>query len=245
MALQGVIFDVGGTIVEYDGARGWEWPGLDAFRETLVRFGHDAPTTEACLAVHEREVENFYQRLELDPHANHTHDEIFSAILAEAGVTLTPAQWDEARTAYYRASHAHVRLVPGIVETVRGVVARGLRVGVVSNTTWPGPELDRLLDNLGVGAHLPVRFYSADEAAWKPWPHIFERALAALGLAPAEAAYVGDVPAFDVRGAQCAGMRAVWLNRRGRPPADGLVADATIGALPDLLPVVDRWMAEP
>ncbi len=245
MALRGLIFDLGGTLVEYETPRAWEWPGLEAFRATLEGFGYRLPSTEALLAVHERRVENLYRRLEQDPHATQTQDQIFGAILAEAGVTLKPAQFDMARARYYQACRENVRPVPGAHETLKAVSARGLRVASASNTHWPGAQLDQVLDALDIGRYLPVRLYSADEAAWKPWPAIFERALAALSLKPEEAAYVGDLPQADVRGAHAAGMRAVWLNRRALEPVDGLLPDATIHALPELLDVVSRWMTEP
>lgn len=245
MALRGVIFDLGGTIVEYEGPRAWEWPGLEAFRQTLIDFGYaDTPSTEALLNVHIRLIEDLYRRLEQDPHASLTQDQVFQAMLAEGGIALTPAQRDAALARYYEVSHSHVRLLPGARETLQAVQARGLRLAALSNTQWPGRELDLTLDVLGVKPYLPVRVYSADVGVWKPWPAIFERALAALDLKPEETAYVGDVPRFDVKGAHGVGMRAVWLNRQGNAPVDGLVPDATIHTLPELLDVVDRWMRE-
>jgi HAD superfamily hydrolase (TIGR01509 family) len=242
MILRGVIFDLGGTLVEYQTPRGWEWPGLVAFRQCLVDFGHQPSPTEVFLAVHECRVADLCQRLEHDPHATQTQDEVLEAMLDEAGIALSPAEWEEARERYYRACQANARLVPGAQETLRAVCARGLRVGSLSNTHWPGARLDQALDALGVAQYLPVRFYSADEGAWKPWPAIFERALRALDLKPEEAAYVGDLPIYDVRGAHGAGMRAVLFSRGGLAPADALTPDATINTLPELLDVLDHWM---
>lgn len=245
MTLHGVIFDLGGTLVEYGGPRDWEWPGLEAFRKALEGFGYRAPATETLLAVHERRIANLYQRLEEDPDATQTQDQIFGAMLAEAGISLSQVQWDEARARYYYACREHIRAVPHAQEMLKAVSARGLRLAAASNTHWPGVEIDRFLDDLGIGAYVPARFYSADEAAWKPWPGLLQRALAALDLPPDAVVYVGDLPQYDVRAARRAGMRAVWLNRRDAAMMDGLTPDATIRALPELLDVVDRWVGVP
>lgn len=47
----------------------------------------------------------------------------------------------------------------------------------------------------------------------KPDPAIFLAGCDALGLPPAECAYVGDLPDVDALGAHAAGLRAVWLDR--------------------------------
>jgi putative hydrolase of the HAD superfamily len=51
----------------------------------------------------------------------------------------------------------------------------------------------------------------------KPDPAIYAHALEALGARPGDAFMVGDSLANDVDGALAAGLRAVWLNRDGRP----------------------------
>jgi putative hydrolase of the HAD superfamily len=55
--------------------------------------------------------------------------------------------------------------------------------------------------------------------AWKPNQVAFERLLERLGIAGAQAAYVGDNPAKDFRGARQLGLRTVRVRR-----ADGLHA---------------------
>ena len=62
----------------------------------------------------------------------------------------------------------------------------------------------------------------------KPRPEPFLRALDALGVAPADALFVGDELEADIRGAKALGMTTVWkLNGRHEvPPADE--ADFTV-----------------
>jgi FMN hydrolase / 5-amino-6-(5-phospho-D-ribitylamino)uracil phosphatase len=72
----------------------------------------------------------------------------------------------------------------------------------------------------------------------KPDPAAFLAVASRLGIAPREMAYVGDDPRADVGGSRSAGMRAVWINRRGTVwPADMPPPDLEIR---DLLELVDR-----
>ena len=75
---------------------------------------------------------------------------------------------------------------------------------------------------------------------------ILSRALTALRLAlgatPAETVFVGDSPREDILGAQRVGMRAVWVRSREFPLGD-VQPDGIIEALPELLPILDRWIA--
>jgi len=75
--------------------------------------------------------------------------------------------------------------------------------------------------------------------AAKPAQKIFDAAVRAGGADPQQTLHVGDHPEFDVDGAIGAGLRAVWVNRSGKPwPKElrkphGIVAH--IGQLPALL----------
>ncbi|BCB80283.1 HAD family hydrolase [Phytohabitans flavus] len=72
----------------------------------------------------------------------------------------------------------------------------------------------------------------------KPAGEFFAAVVRAAGCLPAAVVHVGDSWEHDVRAAQAAGMRAVWLNRTGvrrpaGPPPDGEVR--SLAELPDLL----------
>jgi phosphoserine phosphatase len=84
---------------------------------------------------------------------------------------------------------------------------------------------------------------SGDLGLAKPHPAIYERALRALGADPGDAVMVGDSLRNDVDGARAAGLRAIWVNREGRPrPAGdaGLVEIGGLGELPAALREVAR-----
>ena len=71
------------------------------------------------------------------------------------------------------------------------------------------------LQAIGMAHHFAVSVAAHQHGSAKPDAGIFLAACAQLGVAPHDALYVGDDVLLDVRGAQQAGLRAVWLNRHG------------------------------
>jgi putative hydrolase of the HAD superfamily len=113
-------------------------------------------------------------------------------------------------------------VTPGAVEAVRALAARGLALGIVSNTgRTPGVVLRRLLERAGVLDAFRVVSFSDEVGARKPAGVIFERTLAAAGCSPDDALHIGDDPVTDVGGARAVGMRALHYLPDGRPPAEG------------------------
>jgi putative hydrolase of the HAD superfamily len=85
-------------------------------------------------------------------------------------------------------------------------------VGIVSN--WDS-RLFRICKGLGLEPYLDFILASAVVGAAKPSPKIFQEALRRAGVQPEEAIHVGDSLEDDIRGAEQAGIRAVFLDRQG------------------------------
>jgi len=88
--------------------------------------------------------------------------------------------------------------------------ARGLSVGIISN--WDR-RLEGLLHGLGLSPSIDVVVSSAHVGLHKPDPRIFELACERLGVAPEEAAHVGDHHYADIVGASAVGMVPVLIDR--------------------------------
>ena len=116
--------------------------------------------------------------------------------------------------------------VPGALRELR---RRGIRLVVASNwdcslPDWlAGAGLDGLVDGV---------VSSAEAGEAKPGRAPFLRALELACAEPAEAVHVGDSPVNDVEGARAAGIRAVLVQRTGRPPA-GMPAVRSLDELLD------------
>jgi putative hydrolase of the HAD superfamily len=94
------------------------------------------------------------------------------------------------------------RVIPGVVEALAALRARGLALAVVSN--WD-VSLHARLEQLGLRRYFDAVVSSAEAGAGKPDPRIFEAALAQLGVQPERALHVGD-SGEDAAGAKAAGL---------------------------------------
>jgi putative hydrolase of the HAD superfamily len=125
-------------------------------------------------------------------------------------------------------------------EVLHELRSRGLRLVVCSNWDW---DLREAVDESGLTESFDDIISSAWVGARKPHPRIYAAALAAAGVGPAEALFVGDTWGPDVEGPRAAGIRAAYLRREGHWP-DGTCPDdepATTGTpvIPDLRGLLD------
>ncbi len=101
------------------------------------------------------------------------------------------------------------------------LASRKVRLGVVTNGN--GERQRAKARQLGLDRWMPARaiVVSEDVGLAKPDPAIFALGAQRLDV-PAEACvFVGDSIDVDVRGAQAAGMGAVWIDRRDAPVPAG------------------------
>lgn len=124
---------------------------------------------------------------------------------------------------YAAAKTYELAVYDEVEETLTALRARGLLLAVCSNWDWDLPDV---IDRLGLAHHFDLVVTSARVGARKPHPRIYRHTLAALGLTPPEAAFVGDSLAPDVVGPMRHGLRAFHLVR------DGAAGSLPPGAVP-------------
>jgi HAD superfamily hydrolase (TIGR01458 family) len=120
---------------------------------------------------------------------------------------------------------------------LRHVMSGAELVALARNRVWRGTD-GWMLDVGAIAAALEYASGRAASLVGKPSPEFFAEALAATGVAPQEAAVVGDDLESDVEGGQSAGMRGV-LVRTGKFRADdaarsSIRPDAILDSLADL-----------
>jgi HAD superfamily hydrolase (TIGR01509 family) len=115
----------------------------------------------------------------------------------------------------HRERHLWSAVAEGAAASLGRLRAAGIRLGVVSNSDG---RVEQALQAAGLREYFDVVFDSGLIGVEKPDPRIFRAALDALGVAPTEALYVGDLYEVDIVGARAAGMEAVLV---GQPPESG------------------------
>jgi putative hydrolase of the HAD superfamily len=145
--------------------------------------------------------------------------------------SLLEVEWD-----FWQAALS-VRLIDGVAELLPLVAARGIRMGVVSNSSFAAATLEKELARQGVRAHFDFVVSSADYGVRKPDPIIFEIALRRLGLDALRTWFAGDNVAYDVIGAHAAGIFPVAFNPRKEIPVS-VGEHAVISRWSELIPLM-------
>jgi HAD superfamily hydrolase (TIGR01549 family) len=237
MAIQGVIFDLGHTLMYLDGT----WPevfergvaDLAAFLDAQG-LGLDGEAFARMLL--ERRAEGFAR-------AGQTHREVTAEdsmrwVFARFGLhdpePMLVAGAIEAFFAYEVDHWVAYADAPAVLQRLSG---RGLRLGMFSNASHD-PLIQHLVDHLGFRRWLDPALSSAGTGIRKPDPAAFAPILAAWSTPPASVVMVGDTLDADVLGARHAGMRSIWLpsreDARQEGPGGTAAPDATIHCLSEL-----------
>ena len=122
---------------------------------------------------------------------------------------LIEPQVVELMLAFKRLKGPHV-LKPDAVPIIAGLVQRGYRLGVISNTTSTA-DLPRFMVEWELQEYFEVVVLSSVCGFRKPDPEIFWRASRALGLDPDRCAYLGNNISRDVVGAHKAGFSLAMI----------------------------------
>lgn len=128
----------------------------------------------------------------------------------------------------------HFFLYDEVPDVLRALHARGLKIGLISNSHRC---LTSFESHFALEGLFSVAISSAAHGYMKPHPSIFETALRQAGAEAAESVMVGDSIAHDVEGARRLGMRAILVSRTGStevcPPDVPVIR--TLRELPALL----------
>jgi len=157
---------------------------------------------------------------------------------ATLGLAVPDQVVDAAVDELFRACLPDAAPLDGAIAALQQLQRQGLTLAVISNARH-GAFVSWALERLGMAHFFRSIAVSADVHLRKPRPEIYWNSLAALDVAPREAAYVGDYHPFDMVGAQAAGLWSIWLVEPGKPQAD-LPADAIIHSLSELAPALAR-----
>lgn len=116
---------------------------------------------------------------------------------------------------------------------------RGLKLGMITN--GPGVTQQAKIKQVAIASYFDHIVIGGEFGEEKPHPSIFRHSCKALGVAPAEAVYVGDHAHNDITGAEAAGLHAVWITTGGPWPIDLPPPDRQISSLRDLPAVLDSF----
>jgi len=222
LKVKAVLFDMGNTLV-------FQHP-LEAFQRILQAKGI-AKSIDEVREAFEKNSRDFdvEKHKPLGPHEFYVRWNM--NILKHLGITRSVRRLaEEIEREWFNFSKIYV--YPEVKDSLRRLKRIGLKLGVVTG----GYELDieQILPKAGLRQFFDICVGCDTIGKSKPDPKAFKHALKQLGVKPEEAIFVGDHIEQDYLGAQKVGMKAVLIQREGRPVA-GFKAITSLRKIFDLL----------
>ncbi|HLF27584.1 MAG TPA: HAD family hydrolase [Anaerolineae bacterium] len=245
MTIKGVIFDLGSTLIEFGGE--WHdvmWRG--ALQQIEFFNAHGFPLDPAAFLKRHRELIMLFVEKGQQDWIEYSSDKALKMALAEFGYTEVPQSLiDQSLITLYAYGESLWQPFPDTYSTLDALRAKGYRLAIISNAR-DAANVHRLIDDHHLRPWFDPILISAEVGVRKPNPRIFKAALDRWGIGPGEAVMVGDMLGADVLGAKNVGMRNVWATMQADRQAnevhlDTILPDATIAALAELLPLLERW----
>lgn len=236
LKIKAVIFDLGGTLVEY-GGRFSKWPdlevpGLTAAHNYLASVNVPAGPIEAFI---EAGFEILPRRWSLATkgQVNLTVNSFIADILVRVNCSrVEQGQLAAASRLYERAICAEARPLPHGEETLRTLKNQGYKLGLLSNTMFTAQAHLKDLRKFNLASYFDAMLFSSEANMWKPNGEPFECLLDDLGVAAESTVFIGDDPAADIVGGQNAGLKAVHYKSSDRfVSPNGVVPDAVVHSL--------------
>jgi putative hydrolase of the HAD superfamily len=122
----------------------------------------------------------------------------------------------------------------GALETLHSLREQGIRLGLVTNGA---ASMQRAkIERFGLASFFECIVIEGEFGVGKPDERVYQHALGALGLVPAQAWMVGDNLEWDVGAPQRLGIAGVWVDfaQKGLPASSSVHPDYTIHTLPDV-----------
>jgi len=112
----------------------------------------------------------------------------------------------------YDAGRDQMFLLDDTLEALASLKKRGYKMGIISNSNYPGNLHLTDIENLGLAPFIDFSIFSSEFGYRKPHPKIFQAGCQTMDLPIEQIVYVGDRLNIDALGAQKAGMKPIIKN---------------------------------
>jgi putative hydrolase of the HAD superfamily len=231
-----VFLDVGDTLIRAHPS----WAGV--YRQGLLESGIDLSEKDLERALLQETQQGGWWTIEdpFEPTEENSWQRIIefdAAVLRRTGhEDLPDSVFRKIEDAFARRSAWYV--YPDVMPALDALRDNNIRLCVISNFVWGGPEL---FHDLALAAHFEQLVVSARVGFQKPNPGIFKVALERMKVDPAKAWHVGDSYRADVVGARRVGINGLLIDRSGEDPARAKDKhqDADLTVITDLFELLD------
>jgi HAD superfamily hydrolase (TIGR01509 family) len=191
--IEAVVFDVDGTLVDTVDQHAAAW------QRTFVHFGYRLDFAAIRSQI------------------GKGGDQLMPVFLPKEEVKRRGKDIEKYRLELFKRDYLpHVRSFPKVRELFERLLGAGKRIALASSAK--GKELDAYKKAAGITDLVDEETSSDDAERSKPYPDIFEAALARLKLPPQRAIVIGDSP-YDAEAAGKAGLKTIGVLCGGFPEA--------------------------
>ena len=207
MSIQGIFFDMYGTLLVYGNmTAAWsDW--LSTFYDLLKRQGLNLSKDSFAL-----ECDGFFSNVE--PARDENDLTVLERRIKSLGRRLNlELDKDQLRPIADRIASAwqtHISIDPDTIPVLKAL-KQNKKIGLVSNFDHP-QHVRNILVQYGIETFFDTIVISSEVGVKKPDPAIFSFALKQTGLLQNEVIYVGDTD-DDVAGATAAGIQPIFIDR--------------------------------
>lgn len=242
--LKAFIFDLGGTLLHYESAAA---DIVELNRRGCVALYHHLLETDQMVLPEPTFLTAVMSRVTAEWQAasaslqGSSIEPTLQAVLGELGLSLNNDEWRAARQAFFEPVQDAVEPRRRARHTLQTLKEEGMALGLLSNTYWAADIHDADLARFGMLDLLTTRLYSCEIGWLKPHPKAFRTALAAMGVEPNQAVYVGDRLQTDVIPAREVGLWGVLIKTPFRDEhSEDIMPDAVISELPELIDLLEH-----
>ena len=185
MKPRAVVFDLGGTVVEWpdwEGAAPTKWASAyDALR--VSANGGVLPERDAFVTAMRAAEKAHWERVDRE-HWSGPPTGLVSDGFRRLGVNASDALLIETMDAYAKAVAGWSTVFPDTRDTLVALRKRGYRLGLLSNTWWAAEWHNADIAAHGLGDLLDELVYTSDLPHSKPHPYVFLAISERLGVEP-------------------------------------------------------------
>jgi putative hydrolase of the HAD superfamily len=245
-ALQAIIFDLGGTLID--------WPDWD--ENVNRRWGLSYDYLISQVASNDLPSQDVYVQAMRDAEKHHwlqvaerqgssTPTQLLQAGFARFGRNASEEELLGALDGYAQAVNGWATIFPDAISTLKELRRRGYRLGLLSNTWWAAEWHNADLVLHGLTPLLDEIVYTSDLPHSKPHPSVFQEVMRRLHVEPEQCVMVGDRLVDDIGGALGVGIRAVWKKTTYPwPEPEYIKPTAIITDLAEMLPLLEKWQSQ-
>lgn len=237
--IDAVIFDMGGTLLDYDPVPADEMRVIRT--DEITRFLNSKGYKLKPREIEECLIAPYYEYNLIE--SEKTLREINLCECIKKGLERLRVAEDYSLwiiNLIHRLLKENLIVYSGSTEALE-MLAPHYALGLISNTTIPGIFFYRDLEETGMAKYFKHSLFTADWGFRKPHSSVFYRMLELLGKEPERSLYVGDSFKNDIYGPFSIGMKTAWINPQNLPrPAEfkGITPDYEVKSVRELAALI-------